>query len=290
MIKFLDVLKQVAADRGEQALRIRYDGVVTAQPSYQDPDDGSMVYFLSWSLPTPPTQAEIDAVVANPPPGLGDPPPSETPIAEIVARLTTLEGQSVSSQVAIATAQQDILDLQLLIAGKAEFIYRAAGDPVPAGVLNAILVDESMDILFSWNAEASEWLSIETLTDGGGVNGNVGNGTPFRRYNGMTMSADTGLPMPEAIQLRLMSGWCDWIGTPQGATIGAVEVLLEGAVIATIDEGTDRTRSVTKFFDVTDPTLRFIPDFNANVWLRWVGSTTSRPQALLSFKFSLVPA
>lgn len=265
-------------------------------PKWTD-EDGTFAQIAEWQPGTSPDQAAIDAAELQmeqntPAPNIYDIP--ET-IHSLDLRVTALETQVESVIASLALQSTDIQTLKQAIEGLTKskmdsIIVVPPGKPVPDGNSNAIMYHVATGHHYAFDASAGEngeWLTLGSWSDGGGVNStNVSSGQAFRRYNGMGMSSNTGIPTLQGIGLRLCATVCCWIGTE---TSPALEILMDNNVIATAT-GNLGGESLQTLFPYSDPAFRIIGDGSTNLWFRWAGNNAvSRPQAAIAYKVSLLP-
>ena len=100
-------------------------------------------------------------------------------------------------------------------------------DPASAGdkYYNTVLNQEMF-----YDASRSKWLSTSLLFDGCGLNGTTNGGAFYRRFNGMSLSEDTGPFVPKGTLVAIS------YGTTSGVN-HTFEVLVGGLVIASLPSG-----------------------------------------------------
>jgi hypothetical protein len=81
-----------------------------------------------------------------------------------------------------------------------------------------------------YDGHRNKWLSIATLWDGCGVNGNTSSGSFYKRWNGMVLSATTGPHIAKGTIVRI--GY-----TTSVARSHTLEVLVNGIVVAELASG-----------------------------------------------------
>lgn len=81
-----------------------------------------------------------------------------------------------------------------------------------------------------YDGDRGKWLSIATLIDGAGRNGNTTSGTFYRRWNGMVLSATTGPLVAKGTIVRI--GY-----TTSTAVTHTYQVLVNGSVVASLASG-----------------------------------------------------
>ena len=135
--------------------------------------------------------------------------------------------------------------IQSLIGPQARTDYGALeGDPtiaVPVGgdkYYNTTIQEE-----MRYDSLRDKWLSVTTFTDGLGFNGGNAATGFYRRYNGMTTSATSGVFVPKSTITKIAY-------TTTNAVVHTYEILLDGVVVASLASGGLASASATTDFDV----------------------------------------
>ena len=178
------ILESIAEDKGLNPYpSLTVSSEVSDQPHYA----GS--YFVSWALPDPPTQAEIDAKVTKPPPDIEE---EEEIDFFIVDRLI----KNLSD--AVKYIASDVL--RLFKRSPEEAVKEFPKDPIP---YQKVIRSDLQYTVWTWYPEMGsegEWLGPE-FTDMGGVGGTANPGIYLRRINGMVLSRTVGIPLHQPVRI-----------------------------------------------------------------------------------------
>jgi len=147
----------------------------------------------------------------------------------------------------------------------------SATDPItPTPGEGDLYYNNNINHLMSYDASRGKWLSVATLMDGSGRNGNTGAGTFYRRWNGMLLSNNRGPYIAKGTIIRI--GYAS-----SNAVNHTFEVLLDGVVVAELSSG----GAASTFSDT------FNVDFDAGILSsrnKAGGSTTSNFQSVIYYK------
>ena len=116
-----------------------------------------------------------------------------------------------------------------------------AGDEYYNTVINEKMV---------FDGSRGKWLSVTSLFDGCGFNGNMGANTFYRRFNGLTLTATTGALVQKGTICRI--GY-----TTNGAVNHTLEVLVDGIVVASLSSGGSARASGTFNADFLEGNMSF---------------------------------
>lgn len=106
-----------------------------------------------------------------------------------------------------------------------------ASDPIsPPPNAGDMYYNTTINHEMRYDASRGKWLSVAVFFEGCGRNGGNGSGTFYRRFNGMVTSATTGSIVATGTIISI--GY-----TTDNATAHTLEVLVSGAVVATLASG-----------------------------------------------------